>query len=104
MITVKAGQKVKLVFNNNDDMQHNLVLTQPGGANEIGAKAMGLGLKGPEMFYVPSNPKVFAHTKILDPGTTETIYFVAPDKPGDYQFVCTYPGHYLVMQGILRVQ
>ncbi len=104
MITVKAGQKVKLVFNNNDDMQHNLVLTLPGEASEIGAKAMGLGLKGPEMFYVPSNPKVFAHTKILDPGTTETIYFVAPDKPGDYQFVCTYPGHYLVMQGILRVQ
>jgi azurin len=104
MITVKAGQKIKLVFNNNDDMQHNLVLTLPGEASEIGAKAMGLGLKGPEMFYVPSNPKVFAHTKILDPGTTETIYFVAPDKPGDYQFVCTYPGHYLVMQGILRVQ
>jgi azurin len=104
MITVKAGQKVKLVFNNNDDMQHNLVLTLPGEASEIGAKAMGLGLKGPELFYVPNNPKVLAHTKILDPGTTETIYFVAPDKPGDYQFVCTYPGHYLVMQGVLKVQ
>lgn len=103
LLTVKAGSKVKLVFNNNDDMQHNLVVTVPGMANKVGEKGMGLGLKGPELHYVPNLAEVLANTKILEPGTTETIYFVAPSKPGDYQFVCTYPGHYLVMQGILRV-
>lgn len=103
LLTVKAGNKVKLVFNNNDDMQHNIVITTPGMANKVGEKGMGLGLKGPEMHYVPNMGEVIAHSKILEPGTTETIYFIAPSKPGDYQFVCTYPGHYLVMQGIIRV-
>ena len=27
----------------------------------------------------------------------------APDKPGEYPYVCTYPGHYLVMRGVLKV-
>ncbi|HPH18163.1 MAG TPA: plastocyanin/azurin family copper-binding protein [Haliscomenobacter sp.] len=103
LLSIKAGSKVKLVFNNNDDMQHNLVVTMPGMANKIGEKGMALGLKGPEMHYVPNLGDVIAHSKILEPGTTETIYFTAPSKPGDYQFVCTYPGHYLVMQGILKV-
>ncbi|AEE52962.1 plastocyanin/azurin family copper-binding protein [Haliscomenobacter hydrossis] len=103
LLSIKAGSKVKLVFNNNDDMQHNLVVTMPGMANKVGEKGMALGLKGPEMHYVPNLGDVIAHSKILEPGTTETIYFTAPTKPGDYQFVCTYPGHYLVMQGILKV-
>jgi azurin len=84
-------------------MQHNLVVTLPGMANKVGEKGMALGLKGPEMNYVPNLPDVIANSKILEPGTNETIYFTAPNKAGDYQFVCTYPGHYLVMQGILRI-
>src|SRR5690606_12858855 len=32
-ITVKAGSKLKLVFNNNDDMLHNFVLTEIGAGN-----------------------------------------------------------------------
>ena len=103
LLQVKAGSKVKLVFNNNDDMQHNIVITNPGEANNVGAKALDLGLKGPAMQYVPSNKNVLFHTNIIDPGGSETIYFVAPDKAGDYHFVCTYPGHYAAMQGLLKV-
>jgi azurin len=103
LLSVKAGSRIKLVFNNNDDMQHNIVITTPGMANRVGEKGMALGLKGSEMQYVPNLNEVLAHSKILEPGTTETIYFVVPSKPGDYQFVCTYPGHYLVMQGVLKV-
>jgi uncharacterized cupredoxin-like copper-binding protein len=102
-LQVKAGAKVKLVFNNNDDMQHNIVITLPGAANETGEKAMKLGLKGPDMQYVPNSNKVLVHSNILEPGQTETLYFVAPSAPGVYQFVCTYPGHYAAMQGVLRV-
>jgi uncharacterized cupredoxin-like copper-binding protein len=103
LLQVKAGSKVKLVFNNNDDMQHNIVITNPSEANNMGAKAMDLGLKGPAMQYVPNHKNVLFHTNILEPGASETIYFIAPEKAGDYQFVCTYPGHYAAMQGILRV-
>lgn len=103
LLQVKAGSKVKLVFSNNDDMQHNIVITNPKEANNMGAKALDLGLKGPEMQYVPNNKNVLFHSNILEPNASETLYFIAPEKAGDYQFVCTYPGHYAAMQGIFRV-
>ena len=102
-ITVKAGAKVKLVFNNNDDMLHNIVITKPGAADKVGEAAMKLGLNGEKAWYVPDNQDVLFHSKLLGPTETETIYFTAPAQPGKYQFVCTYPGHYLVMRGVLVV-
>jgi azurin/glucose/arabinose dehydrogenase len=102
-IQVKAGSKVKLVFNNNDDMLHNLVVTKPGMANSVGEAGLNLGLKGAEMNYIPDSPNVLYHTGILQPESSEAIYFVAPAKTGDYQYVCTFPGHYTLMQGKLKV-
>lgn len=104
MLTVKAGSKVKLTFTNNDDMPHNVVFVNPGAADEIGKAAIALGLKGPEMQYVPNSAKVLHHTKLIQPGSAETIYFKAPSQPGDYMYVCTFPGHYQNMRGVLRVQ
>ncbi|MFT3947114.1 MAG: plastocyanin/azurin family copper-binding protein [Agriterribacter sp.] len=102
-ITVKANAKVKLVFNNNDDMLHNMVITKPEAADRVGEAAMKLGLNGEKAWYVPDSPDVLFHTKLLGPSETETIFFTAPDKPGKYPFVCTYPGHYLMMRGVLIV-
>jgi azurin len=101
---VIAGSKIKLVFNNNDDMTHNFVLTAPNAANEVGLAAMNLGLKGPDLEYVPKMSKVLYHTGLLQPDSSETIYFTAPSQPGVYQYVCSYPGHHTVMQGKLIVQ
>jgi azurin len=103
VINTKTGAKVKLTFKNTDDMLHNVVFTMPGAANEVGEQALNLGLDGERLNYVPANPKVLFNTSLLQPGKSETIYFTAPDKSGDYPFVCTYPGHYLVMRGILKV-
>jgi azurin len=102
-LKVKAGAKIQLNFNNNDDMQHNMVITMPNAANEIGAAALDLGLSGSDLSYVPESAKVLFHTFLLEPGTSETIYFIAPEKAGTYQYVCTYPGHYSIMQGVLKV-
>lgn len=102
-IMVKAGSKVKFSFNNNDDMPHNIVFTEPGGADMVGKMAIDLGLKGPAMEYVPNTPKVLYHSKLMLPGTSETLYFTAPEKPGDYMYVCSFPGHAASMRGILRV-
>jgi azurin/glucose/arabinose dehydrogenase len=102
-VRVKAGSRVKWVFNNDDDMLHNCVITRPGTANQVGEAALTLGLKGSEMQYVPASANVLFHTNILQPETSEAIYFVAPKQPGDYTYVCTFPGHYVVMQGKLRV-
>ncbi|MEL6717241.1 MAG: plastocyanin/azurin family copper-binding protein [Bacteroidota bacterium] len=102
-MTVKAGSRIKWTFVNRDDMIHNLVLVKPGTANSIGKAALALGLKGEKMNYVPNSDNVLYHTGLLQPGTSETIYLYAPDKPGTYQFVCTFPGHAELMRGVLRV-
>lgn len=101
---VKAGARVAFTFNNNDDMLHNLVITTPGGADPVAAAALNLGLRGQEMGYVPDAGEVLFFTSLLQPATTETIYFEAPTIPGDYPFVCTFPGHAATMRGILRVR
>jgi uncharacterized cupredoxin-like copper-binding protein len=102
-LEVKAGSKVRLIFNNNDDMTHNVVVVSPGAADEVGNLALQLGLKGSQMNYVPISSKVLFHTGLLQPGASESIYFVAPSKPGEYMFICSYPGHASVMRGILKV-
>ncbi|MGV8878785.1 MAG: plastocyanin/azurin family copper-binding protein [Sphingobacteriaceae bacterium] len=102
-ITVKAGTRIKLTFNNTDDMLHNMVFTAPGMATVVGEQAIKLGLNGQKMNYVPVSNNVLFHTLLLQPNQSDTIYFTAPDKLGDYPYLCTYPGHYLVMRGILKV-
>ncbi|MGV3588684.1 MAG: plastocyanin/azurin family copper-binding protein [Adhaeribacter sp.] len=100
---VKAGSKVKVVFINDDDMLHNFVVVLPGTAIPVGEQAMKLGLEGQQKNYIPNTDKVLYHTILLQPNTTETIYFTAPDKPGNYTYVCTVPGHFYVMQGTMKV-
>ena len=46
---------------------------------------------------------VIAATKLLGPAESETISFTAPE-PGDYEYVCTFPGHFAMMRGIMNVK
>ena len=101
--TVKPGQKVELTFDNPDLMQHNLVIVEPGAADEVAQLAIELGEDGPAMHYIPKSNKILHATRLLDANTKQTLTFNAPTKPGDYQFVCTFPGHAPVMRGIMRV-
>ena len=103
-VTVKAGAKVKLTFTNNDDMLHNIVFTTPNSANAVGEMAIKMGLNGERLNYIPATPQVLFHTILLQPGKSDTIYFTAPQKAGEYQYLCTYPGHYAVMRGTLKVE
>jgi len=102
-VEVKAGSRVKWVFNNNDDMLHNCVIVKPGTANAVGNAALKLNLNGPKQQYVPVTGEVLYHTNLLQPESSEAIYFVVPKEPGEYQFVCTFPGHASLMQGTLKV-
>ncbi|WP_276089653.1 plastocyanin/azurin family copper-binding protein [Pedobacter sp. JY14-1] len=102
-ISVKAGAKIQLTFANSDDMLHNFVLAAPASGNAVGELVMKMGLDGEKYNFVPESPKVLAHTVLLQPGQSDTIYFTAPKQPGTYPFICTYPGHYMVMKGVIRV-
>jgi azurin len=104
-LTVKAGQFVELVFVNPDVMQHNFLLGAPGSLDRIGAAAdaMMTGPDGPAQQYVPAIPEVLFATTLVDPGQTLTVQFKAPEEPGEYPYVCTFPGHWRVMNGIMHV-
>jgi azurin len=102
-LQVKAGAKVKLTFNNNDDMLHNLLIVKPGTVTKVGEEAFKMGMEGETKAFVPDLGEVLFHTGLLQPESSETIYFTAPSQAGDYTFVCTFPGHYTIMQGILKV-
>lgn len=101
--TVKAGQKVELTLDNKDLMLHNLLIVQPGAADEVAEQAIALGAKGQEKHWVPDNKKILFASRLIDANKTEVLKFTAPSTPGDYQFVCTFPGHAPVMRGIMRV-
>lgn len=47
---------------------------------------------------------MLAYTDIVAPGKQQTIYLTAPDVPGRYPFLCTFPGHWMVMNGELLVR
>tara|TARA_B110000438_G_C15761878_1_gene627697 strand:+ start:578 stop:1294 length:717 start_codon:yes stop_codon:yes gene_type:complete len=104
-ISVKAGSKVILTFENPDVLQHNFVLTKIGKKDAVGALADAM-LTDPEALkkqYVPESDDVIASTKLVNPTQSEVIEFTLPDEPGDYPYICTFPGHWRLMNGILKV-
>jgi azurin len=105
-LTVAPGQLVEIVFTNPDTMQHNFVLGAPASLQVIGTAADDLarGPTGATLQYVPQIPQVLFATKLVEPGETVTVQFRAPTEAGQYPYVCTFPGHWRIMNGILNVQ
>jgi azurin len=103
--TVKAGQTVELILENTDAMQHNMVFTKPGAMEKVGraGDAMMKDEKGADKNYVPSIPEVLYSTPLVNPGQSYKLTFKAPAKAGDYPFVCTFPGHWSIMNGVMKV-
>ncbi|MDQ2664734.1 MAG: plastocyanin/azurin family copper-binding protein [Gemmatimonadota bacterium] len=101
---VKAGSRVRLDFANVSDMLHNVVIAKPGTATRVADAALKLGLDGTRLHYVPRSDDVLFNTALLEPRKSESIYFEAPSAPGDYVFLCTFPGHSATMQGVMRVR
>jgi azurin len=96
-LSVTAGQLVDLVFTNGDVMPHNVLLGTPGSLDAIGAAADALladGARAAAQQYVPETPQVLVFTSLVQPGQSVTVQFRAPSEPGDYPFVCTFPGHW----------
>jgi putative membrane-bound dehydrogenase-like protein len=102
---VEAGKPVEIIFENPDFMQHNLVITQIGALENVGKAADKLASdpKGAEKQYVPETPQVLFATKLVNPQQTVKLQFMAPQKTGDYPFVCTFPGHWSLMNGTMKV-
>ncbi|NRB73994.1 MAG: hypothetical protein HRU46_06520, partial [Verrucomicrobiales bacterium] len=54
--------------------------------------------------FVPKSDKILHHSKLLEPNTSETMRFHAPKTPGVYPYVCTFPGHWIIMKGEMVVK
>ena len=104
--TVAPNSIVAIEMTNPDSMQHNLLVCAPGSLSEIGVAAdkLGEGAIGKRREYVPDSPKVLEIMGLTAPNATGVLWFIAPAKPGTYPLVCTYPGHWRMMNGKLKVQ
>ena len=105
---VKAGQKVKLTFNNSHPavpQPHNIVIAKPGAKDKLLGLAMAMAAApdGMAKGFIPDSTDILFHTKLLQPNSTEVIEFTAP-AAGDYPYLCTFPGHGMLMNGIMKVE
>lgn len=102
-ITVQPGEKITIKLVNTTSMPHNYVqLSAEADASAVARAALSAG--GNE--YIPKDKAdvILGHTSMIQHGQTDTVTFTAPKKPGDYPYICTFPGHYVSgMKGVLTV-
>ena len=105
---VAAGQEVTLVFKNMGTlpkvaMGHNVIILKPG--SEIVKFGMA-SIAAAAAEYIPqddaSKAVIVAYTKLLGPGEEDTITFTL--EPGVYPFLCSFPGHFALMQGTITAK
>ncbi|YCM46119.1 azurin [Verrucomicrobiaceae bacterium 227] len=108
-IDVKADETVKITLKNVGKapkiaMGHNLVILKAGSNFMAFAAKAGTAR---ETDYIPADPAskamVLAHTKVLGPGETDSLIFKAP-AAGSYEFLCSFPGHFALMKGVITVK
>ena len=101
-----AGEALELRLENPDVVPHNWALVAPGTLRRVGELANRL-IADPEAVarhYVPETPDVLVYTDVVPPGETFSVFFRAPGEPGSYPYLCTFPGHWMVMNGVMLVE
>lgn len=108
-ISAEPGEKIRIRLTTISDlpesaMAHNFVLlamsADPAAFANAAAKAKDNG-------YIPADKEdqILAMTDMAAGGETVEVTFTAPEEPGDYDYVCTFPGHFASgMKGKLKVQ
>ncbi len=103
---VRAGEPIRLNFSNPDAVPHNWVLIKPGTLAKVGDLSNRI-IADPEAVsrhYVPKTEDVIVWTDIVASGDQMNISFNAPKQPGRYPYLCTFPGHWMVMNGVMIVE
>ena len=85
-------------------MSHNLAIVDLGTDVDSFARA-SITARDNEYIAPEYEDQVIVTTAMLGDGETDTITFTVPETPGEYDYVCTFPGHFAGgMVGILYVQ
>ena len=102
----KAGEPIELTLINPDAVPHNWALVKPGTLARVGDLANKI-IAQPDAaarHYIPKTDDVIVYTDVVGPQEQFTIRFHAPKAPGRYPYLCTFPGHWMVMNGEMIVK
>lgn len=98
-VSAPAGATVRLVMDNTATtslaMVHNVVVVSGADAVDRVGRAAATAPDN-----IPDDPAVRFYTPLTRPGQRSAVVFTMP-PPGEYPFLCTFPGHYASMQGVL---
>ncbi|RAP31765.1 hypothetical protein DID78_00380 [Candidatus Marinamargulisbacteria bacterium SCGC AG-343-D04] len=101
--TVNPKQVISLTFKNSDPnptMRHNIIILKPStNIVEFSTKAIAYSSD-----FIPKDKAIIAYTPLLSSGDSITIRFTAPEKKGEYPYLCTFPGHFTTMNGMMIVK
>ena len=82
-LTVQAGEEVEVTFKNTGSVNHAFVILNEGVTPE---DLVGASEDEEHELLIMEMHEIAA-------GESNTETFTAPEKPGDYTFICTVPGH-----------
>lgn len=99
-LSARSGTRVRIRFINDGTLPHNVVVPKnDDDLDALATAAYNAGTTG----FVPlgDTAKLVVYTKLVSPGETAELSFVMP-PPGEYRYVCLFPGHANSMLGTLR--
>ena len=104
-LEAKPGEPLVIEIENGDatDLAHNFLLLRPGTRETVIAAALALAEKGPAQEFIPASADIIVHSQVLAPDGAAKITLTVPSQPGIYPYVCTFPGHGMIMYGALYV-
>ncbi len=105
-IVVETGKPFQVIFQNGDVMPHNFVVVKGGTREKVGTAAMTMPptkLDGEGRAYIPQTTDIIGASKLIEPGQTDKLNLIAPNEEGENEYVCTFPGHWMIMWGKLIV-
>tara|TARA_B100000963_G_scaffold184843_1_gene160668 strand:+ start:2552 stop:3025 length:474 start_codon:yes stop_codon:yes gene_type:complete len=103
-LNIKANEEINLILNHNGKMKkeimgHNFVILKKDIDVDNFARKAFMSKKTD---YIPKTNETIAYTKLIGGGQSDTITFTIKET-GKYNYICSFPGHYQVMNGILNV-
>ena len=108
--SAKPGEILRIILKNPDDLPHNLIVCKPAKGNkndkgkEVADAVIALGVDGVLQNWIPEkHPRLLAHTGMINPKEEGSVTFLVPKKEGPYPYVCTFPGHAQMMNGVMIV-
>lgn len=108
-ISAEPGEEIRIRLTTESSlppsaMSHNFVLlTLDADATAFASAAA----RAKDNAYIPEDmdDQVLANTDIAGGGETVQVTFTAPEETGDYEYICSFPGHLSGgMKGILSVE